>query len=256
MSESNPFQQPQAELVNEGVWGFAVSSPSARPIGSGWRWLRAGWSLFASSWGLILVALLIFMVISFGLQLVPFIGGLAAAVLGPILFAGLLDVMHKLDQEGTAEISDLFNGFQQRTAPLALLGVINLVFTIVLAIVIVGAMFGVIGGDFDSAEEVLEQSTGAILVGLIALAIAIPYAAAMWFATPLVYFGERSPLSALKESLVACLKNILPMLWYSIIALILMVIALIPFGLGLLLLIPAMSVSYYVSFKDIFIDPV
>ncbi|MBZ0097264.1 MAG: hypothetical protein K8H75_18075, partial [Sulfuricella sp.] len=53
-------------------------------------------------------------------------------------------------------------------------------------------------------------------------------------------------------SFVGCLRNIWPFLVYGVIAFILMMIAMIPFGLGMLILVPVLNASIYLGYKDIF----
>jgi uncharacterized membrane protein len=63
------------------------------------------------------------------------------------------------------------------------------------------------------------------------------------------------PLASMKTSFVACLANIWPMLVYSLVGLVLAIVATIPFGLGWLVLGPVFAASVYASFKDIFGAP-
>ena len=92
----------------------------------------------------------------------------------------------------------------------------------------------------------------ALLVGAALLA---PLMAALWFAPALVYFHNEPPLTALKVSFFACLKNWLPFLVYGVLLLILLLIAAIPLGLGLLVAGPMTLISGYTSYRDLFTDP-
>jgi uncharacterized membrane protein len=56
----------------------------------------------------------------------------------------------------------------------------------------------------------------------------------------------------MKLSFVACLTNMLPFLLYGLIFMVLLIIAIIPFGLGLVLVVPLMMTSLYTSYVDIF----
>jgi uncharacterized membrane protein len=56
----------------------------------------------------------------------------------------------------------------------------------------------------------------------------------------------------MRLSFFACLRNMLPFTLYGIISAVLLLIAMIPLGLGLLVMIPTMTASLYVSYKDIF----
>ncbi len=75
---------------------------------------------------------------------------------------------------------------------------------------------------------------------------------AMWFAPIIIISSEKTALSAMLLSFTACLKNILPFILYYIVVSILVFIAFIPFMLGLLVLIPLVSASVYVSYLSCF----
>jgi len=82
--------------------------------------------------------------------------------------------------------------------------------------------------------------------------LTIPIAMASWFAPALVVFDNMQAWDAMKTSFSACLSNMLPFLLYGIIALMLTVLAMIPFGLGLLVLGPVLIASVYTGYRDIF----
>lgn len=54
-------------------------------------------------------------------------------------------------------------------------------------------------------------------------------------------------------SLSAVKKNILPGLVFFIVISIVMVVSMIPFGLGLLVTMPLMLATYYTSYRNLFI---
>lgn len=87
---------------------------------------------------------------------------------------------------------------------------------------------------------------------LVMLALLVPLAMAVWFAPALVVFHNVAPLEAMKASFFACLKNFVPFLVYGVILLVLCVIAMIPFGLGMLVMVPVMMGSVYASYVEIF----
>jgi uncharacterized membrane protein len=75
---------------------------------------------------------------------------------------------------------------------------------------------------------------------------------AYWYAPILVGLNNLSAIQAMKLSFVACLKNMLPFLLYGLIFMLLLVAAIIPFGLGLLIAVPVMMTSLYASYVDVF----
>jgi len=74
----------------------------------------------------------------------------------------------------------------------------------------------------------------------------------MFYTTPLIMLRSVAIGEALKSSFMACLRNILPLTWYSIIMSVLILVTMIPMGLGLLVLAPVLMMSQYASYKDVF----
>jgi len=93
---------------------------------------------------------------------------------------------------------------------------------------------------------------GFLIVILVVLALLIPIMMAYWFAPALVALNGMSALAAMKLSFVACLRNFVPFLIYGLIGLVLAVLAILPVGLGMLVLGPVMTASIYTSYRDIF----
>lgn len=88
--------------------------------------------------------------------------------------------------------------------------------------------------------------------GLGIFAIYILISMAMMFSPPLVVLDGVAPVEALKLSFTACLKNIIPFLLYTVLVMLVMIVAAIPLGLGLLIAMPAYICAGYIAYKDIF----
>jgi uncharacterized membrane protein len=85
------------------------------------------------------------------------------------------------------------------------------------------------------------------------LALMLPLVMAYWFAPVLVTFHDMTGVQAMKQSFFACLRNIWPFFIYSIVATVLLVLAALPLFLGMLVMIPTMIASLYISYRDIFV---
>jgi len=94
---------------------------------------------------------------------------------------------------------------------------------------------------------------GMLVAMLVALTLLIPLLMAYWFAPALVFFNDMSAPDAMKASFVASMKNWLPFTVYGVASLGLAIVAMIPFGLGLLVLVPVITASIYTGYKDIFV---
>lgn len=227
--------------------------------GNGWQWIVDGFNLFTKNPGMWILLTVILMVIMFAINLVPLLGAIACAVLWPVLAAGLLLGCKALDSGQELQLSHLFAGFETGDKFKQLL-LIGLAYLVALTVVF-GIAFMAIGvpvfqslrtGASPSAAGILGMVGGMAIGVLLAMALMVPVAMAIWFAPTLVLFDNQDAVEAMKLSFAACLRNIVPFLIYGVIAFVLNIIAAIPFGLGYLVLIPVLVCSIYASYKDIF----
>jgi uncharacterized membrane protein len=250
---SNPYAAPKAAVADAATAPQGNFVPGGRgvPAGHGWDWIVAGWELFKKQpgmWiGLVVVALIIFVV----LAIIPFIGSLAMAVLGPVFAAGVMLGCRTLSEGGELEIGHLFAGFKDKFGTLAAVGALNLAAQVVIMLVVMlitgASLFALGGGGAGSGTAI-----SIVLAMLIMLALMVPVAMAVWFAPALVVLQVRGAVEALKESFSGCLKNIVPFLLYGIVLMIAGFIAAIPLGLGYLVFLPVVAGSLYASYRDIY----
>jgi uncharacterized membrane protein len=259
---------PTPQPVSASSAGSAAPRSPAASVasGNGLAWWTEGWRLFALSpwvWIGITVA---FVVIVTLLHFVPLLGSVAATVLSPVLAAGIMSGCRAQDRGGELTINHLFGGFSDRLTPLLVLGLLYLVGTMIILGVMFVIAIGTIGmsgiGALMSGDPAVATVTalatlgvGALLAVLVGLLIALPLMMAYWFAPALVMLRNDEPVAALRASFFACLANVVPMLVYSIIGLVLAIVASIPFGLGWFVLGPVFAASVYASYKDIFGTP-
>ncbi|TXH26935.1 MAG: hypothetical protein E6Q99_03980 [Elusimicrobia bacterium] len=224
-------------------------------IGNLFQWFREGWAAFVVNPGNWLAMMLIVVIAFIGVSIVPFLGGIVAQLLTPLLAAGLLVACRKIANEQPFTVADLFAGFQQKTGELLMLGVVYLVAVWVIALLVVlFAGGGVVGGLAMGNPLGLVLAAGGFLVGgLLWLLLSIPLTMAMWFAPALVLFNDMAPVAALKASFQAWLKNFTTFLVLGLLLLIATFFAVLPFGLGLLVLGPVVAGTVYASYRDIFL---
>lgn len=253
MSETNPYKPPVSPAAAAGAGGF-IAGGRAVDAGRGWEWIASGFALFKKQPGMWILIVIVWFVCAFLLALVPLLGGLANMLLSPVIAAGLMLGCRALERDEEFDIGYLIAGFKQNTSNLVMLGVLMLVAMIVIivaAVLIVGGAGFLAGASGDLAGFAALGMT-LLLVVLVIIAVSIPVYMAIWFAPALVILHELKPVEALKMSFFACLRNIVPFLLYGVILLVLTVIAAIPFGLGLLILMPVVIASVYTAYRDIF----
>ncbi|HEX6707140.1 MAG TPA: BPSS1780 family membrane protein [Albitalea sp.] len=234
-----------------------VLAPRTLDGGRGVSWWSDGWALFMKNPGMWIVLGLLLFVIFVVLSVIPLIGWLASSLATPVFIGSWMIAARKVDGGGPLEIGDLFSGFQERAQPLLLLGAIFLGVTVVIVLVLgalgAGAAFGMMMSSGHSSGAGVAAAMGAGMLGLLlTLGLSVLFAMAIWFAPALVVFRNVPPFDAVKASFAASLKNIVPFLLYGLIYLVAAVVAMIPFGLGWVVLVPVGLLTMYVSYKDVF----
>ena len=58
----------------------------------------------------------------------------------------------------------------------------------------------------------------------------------------------------MKLSFIGCLKNLLPLTVYGLVAMLLIMIGSLTFGLGLLIVLPVITASIYSAYRDIYFE--
>lgn len=225
----------------------------------GWQWIVTGFYIFRQIplvWILLCTTLLL---IAVTLSLIPMAGQFIFTLLSPVFLAGLMIGCRALEQGEKLEIAHLLAGFRNTPGPLITIGGIYLV-----GQVLILGLFMLVGGDvlmdllIDGKrvdENELKSVSGNMLsASLVGLTLSVPLMMATWFAPLLVIFNGMGAVDAMRLSFVACLKNIIAFQIYGITLVALVILATMPYGLGLFILIPTLFGSIYASYRDIFVD--
>jgi uncharacterized membrane protein len=211
-------------------------------MGKGLAWYGDGWEIFTRNPGMWIVLMILLLVIAAVLNLVPLLGPLLFALLLPGLFGGALYTAREAAEQREMDVSHLFIGFKDgamRNALLVLGAVLlgaNILF-LFLALLLIGSGMGM---------------AGMLLALLLLLLLGLLLSMVFLSAVPLVMFAAAEPVAAMKSSFSACLNNVLPLLLFGVIYIVLALIAMIPFGLGLLVLLPVTFGALYASYRDIY----
>ena len=248
MTDTDPHATPESQAGNFHAEGRTVDA------GRGWDWIVEAFALFRRQPGMWILIVLLAGILFIAISIVPVLGSLASVLLFPIFGAGLMLGCKALDQGGALELAHLFAGFKQRTGDLVLVGVFNLVcwvviFFAVAAVVGGGVFMGMMRGGIEGAG----LSIASMLIAMLLVAgLSVPLYMAIWFAPALIVLRDLAPGAALKASFFACLRNWIPFLVYSVVLLLLCLVAAIPAGLGFLVLLPVLAASVYTAYRDIF----
>ena len=207
-------------------------------------------------------ALLAALVLFAALMLPPF-GPLLAVLLIPVLMAGYMRVCRALEEDEEVELTHLFEGFQKHGGRLAALGGFA-----VLGLFMASAVMVFIGGSplttlLDSlktandpqvlAEAMWATGSGVAFSLLVGFALVCVLMLALQYAPMLVFFNDMVPLAAMRASLAGSLRNLIPYIVYNIIMQVIALgLGILPFNVGLIVLMPLGLTSLYVSYRNIF----
>lgn len=261
MNTYNPYQPPTAKLEKEGGEVWSLTNPRSLSAGRGWFWITEGFRLFKQSPGVWIVDMILFFIITIFIALIPIVS-LLNNILQPILLGGLMQGVRVLDTEGAWDVNYLFAGFKDKFSKLAILGLLELLF-----IMAVGAVIGVIillalfmigmsapgEGGFSGPQEFFTSVWFLLLIPVL-FAMFFIMGMAIWLAPQLVVLHDLEPFEALKSSFRGSARNIIPMIVFGFLAILLVIPAVIPLGLGVLVLWPTLMAATYVAWKDIFTD--
>lgn len=244
----------------------SVSAPEPRrvPAIQGWRWIMAGFQLYARNPLIWIVFFMIYMVFELALAFtIPVVGAIASALLDPILIAGFMAGCRALELDEELEISHLLAGFRANAGQLAAVGGFYLSGKILLIVIAMGIAGIVIGPmpevDFSSLESMDPVQLQLVArhfmtMGVLLMSLLMPLLMAFWFAPALILFDHLTAKQAMKLSFTACLRNIWPFTLYGVAGSVLFLLGALPFGLGLLAVIPVFfGTAIYTAYRDIFV---
>lgn len=205
------------------------------PLGANdaWRWIVSGWQTFMKNPAMLVLLALIYIVSLFVLNLLPVVGALVAALLTPVLIGGLLHGVREVEEGRELAPRHLFQGFQDqsRLVQLALLGLVSLAVTML-------------------QKGVMASAVPQGLAALVGLLLSLVAACALLYGLPLVMFDNRQAIDAVPASLRACLGQPLAVGVFLVLGLLLIILAMIPLGLGLLVYLPVMVGAMHASYRQ------
>jgi len=244
---STPQEQQYGPLLR--------AQPQRCTAGAGSRWIGQAWTLFKERPGLWIGMFLVLFLALIVLSLIP---GLSLLMnLGFGLFtAGFIVGAYELDERRDLQFDHLFAGFKHNPGQLLLLGLLYFLGVIVICIPVL--LFAFIGGGMSFLVHPEQGLTsGIVLLGialdlLLAAALMIPLLMTVWFAPALIALNNMPAVDAMKLSFKACWENIGALTVFGLWFMLWWILAIIPLGLGLLVLFPVMYISYYTAYREIF----
>lgn len=202
-----------------------------------WIGLAAGW-----------------IVITFGLILVPMIGGVIANFLQPAFFASFAIAARRQQAGEPVAVGDLFLGFRRNLRALVNLGALLLIAEIAIfaLMALLGLPMANTGDKPFTVNEYVEALRGKEWILALGFVLTVMVKGALWFAPPLIALNGMTTAHAIRWSVYAALANLGAMMVYGLVLLAIFFAALIPWALGLIVVIPMMAISTYIGYREVF----
>ena len=225
----------------------------------GLQWILSGFYMFRRAplaWIFVCFTL---MLIAISMSLIPLLGKFIFTLVSPVFLAGIMLGCKDMEQGKSLDMTHLFIAFRTNTVPLITIGGIYLIGQILiigLVMLIGGSQMTdmMLYGKRVDESELMGVMSSFLTSSLIALTLSIPLMMASWFSPLLVVFDNVPPIIAMQKSFFACLRNFIPFQLYGVTLIVLTIICVMPYGAGLVILIPTIFASIYVSYKDIFLN--
>jgi len=202
-----------------------IMEPSRVKALNGWRWIVQSYRLFQKNpliWSSLVFIFWMLLALS---NLIPVVGSMLMTVLTPVFLAGLMLSCQALEHDQELELANIFAGFKHNVGHLVTLGGINLTLTVLIigvssffdgGVFLKMVFFGEMppGATEEAASFMLDPRTE--LAMLFSAALSLPLMMAYWFSPALIVFNGMPAPQAMKLSLTASLRNVLPFLVYSL----------------------------------------
>jgi hypothetical protein len=226
-------------------------------------WVKHGYQLIMLNPLMAVTFALIGALAMFTLLRLPILGPLLSILAMPLVVAGYMRVCRALEEEETVELNHIFAGFRKRTAQLVSVGsflLLGLLFSSMLMVFLGGeplrAVFDNITPDTDPhvlLQTMMSAGSGVTFSLLVGFTLMCILMLAFQYAPMLVYFNELPPLIAMRASLSGSVRNLVPYTIYNIVMqIIALLLSVLPFNMGLILLLALGLSSLYVSYRNIF----
>jgi hypothetical protein len=226
------------------------------PASRGAAWLRESFRLFraaplqwmglCSGWIAITLALII----------VPLVGGVIANILQPVFFASFAIAAWRQAAGERLMMGDLFSGFRRNWRALAIVGTVLLVAEI--SIFALMAWMGLPmlphgeGASSITVAEYVDMFEGKEWILALGFIATVVVKGALWFAPPLIAFHGMNAGHAMRWSAYAAVENLGTMMVYGAALMALFFLGILPYALGLLVVIPMMAISTFVGYREVF----
>lgn len=230
---------------------ITLRPPRSVPPARGVSWIVDAFALFRQFPVPWVTTGLIFLGLSLIFSLIPAVGGVINTVVSTLVLSGVMLGCAAQEMGEDYDLNFLFVGFSRApkliTLSLLYVGITYLILTATLGSFGLSVATGTV--DPETLNAQLAEHSSSMLLAFVLL---VPVFMATRFAVVLITLHDVTVVSALKLSFQATLVNILPVLVFSAVFGILLMISVLPMFLGLLVTYPMLLISNYTAYRDLF----
>ena len=243
---------------------------------TGFTWIVNGYDIFRQKPFLLTNLFFGYMIGLMILGVIPFFGQILPVLIAPAFSLLFMQACYRIDADNYVSFKELFNVFNRQIfTRLLLLGSLYLVYAVLLSVIAIfidgGLLLGLISQQ-NPQELTSSQQIKIILTFAVMIALYIPFAMAVWYATALIGWQKMSIGKAIFFSFFAVLRSLKAFLVYVFSWLVLGLF--IPVILGsilillggqnligfvmmvlMVILIILAHCSFYPTYKDVFGQP-
>ncbi|MDP4535519.1 hypothetical protein Q3O60_04850 [Alkalimonas collagenimarina] len=214
-----------------------------RPALAAVAWIKQGWRLFVQAPWLWIQLLAFTLLVNLLASMHPLLT-VAAFFLNPFLTAGLYKSMAGVQRGESVGFAWLFKPLQEPVYRQVFLQLAALNLLIAIPLSLMGQHLLV---------QLSEQSLDLVQVLLFVAAYGLVWMMFSYAVAILYFLPEKRLLPALQASLMACWKNIVPLLLFALLAFALALVTIPTMLLGMVIVMPLISIAFFISFQDIFL---
>ncbi|MGH8468614.1 MAG: BPSS1780 family membrane protein [Gammaproteobacteria bacterium] len=235
-----------------------MTTTTMGPGKQAWSWYKAGWRLFLINPSTWILYTFLWVLLGIFLWQIPILGRVAWWMINPALYAGFLYQAAEMEQGRPLAARRFFIGLTDKTKrlPLLMLGVITLA-----AYVFLNVVAMVDPSLYTTIESLLraDASTGIVAIEInlllrsVLLFMILALATmALLYSCPAIMFAGSDAFDAMMNSFETCARHWRAFAAFMGIFIILAIAAMIPMGLGFLVLIPVTFCAAYASFQTLY----
>jgi uncharacterized membrane protein len=229
------------------------------PVKDALRWFGQAWREHFVKTPLAWLALLgLWLIATIVLIVIPLVGQVAANILQPAFFAGIMLACRAQERGVEPQMNALIAAFRQHPRPLIVAGCV--IFFIELLIMMLVMSLGLPEitltedgkrPDFAAFRVAMEgkEWIAAVFFVLVALVKGV-----FWFVPPLLAFHNMKASDAIRWSVYAFLSNLGAILLYGVLVMALFMLVILTYGAAMVVALPLLAITNYTGYKAMFAE--